>query len=276
MKNKSISELVAADMNARLQSEEHLALFNGVYKLAGEKCSKCNCAPCACDSAMADDNDAKKKKKCEKCDASPCKCDSSKADDNDARKKKKEDSKKEDSKKEDSNSAFDVNNAIWTQDNAAADDDDSDDESDADDDSSDESDADDDNNDVDASASAGTHSNLDALDKGRYDTNEERYGNVTASLDEAFAHLLNASALLDAVGFEKSAALSLNLAGFLVEAKKKVKDKKKKKKDSKSKSSGKSNSSSKSSKDSNDARAKKKKEDSKPSSSKPNPFAKKK
>lgn len=239
MKNNNDS--IASEMNERIQSEANVSLFNSLYKSAKVKCEKCGSESCSCgDTAMADDNDAKKKKK--------------------------EESKSESSSTEDSSKAEDMNNAIW--DNA-----DADDESEADD----ESDAEDANND--AGSSESEH------DKGRYDTDGSRYGDVTASLDEAFAHLLSASAVLDTIGFEKSSAMSLNLAGFLVEAKKKVKDKKKgKSKDSSGKgSSGKSG---KSSKDLNDAKKKKDSKSSGSSSSssssssskskKPNPFAKKK
>src|SRR5665213_2988762 len=61
MKNNSVSNSVMMEMNDRMQSEEHLSLFNGVYKLASEKCKECSCAPCKCDSAMAKDNDSSKK-----------------------------------------------------------------------------------------------------------------------------------------------------------------------------------------------------------------------
>jgi hypothetical protein len=250
MKNKDISELVAADMNARLQSEENVSLFNGVYKLAGEKCEKCHCVPCDCDC-----NDAKKMKMCKECHCSPCECDMSKADDNDARSKKEMSGSSESSSSSSSSSSSDTNSAadIWAASDSKVDM--SDDKCDADD---------------------GDVNSSNDMDKGRYDTNGERYGDVLASLDEAFANLLNASAALDAIGFDKSASLSLNLANFLVEAKKKVEDKKSKK--SKSKSSDKSSSKSKSSKDMSDTKAKKKMEDSKDSKSskKPNPFAKKK
>jgi hypothetical protein len=61
----------------------------------------------------------------------------------------------------------------------------------------------------------------------------------TASYDVAIDSLLTASAALDSIGFEKSATISLQLASFIVEAKKKEvkkdkkKDMKKDKKDSK-------------------------------------------
>jgi len=76
MKNQSVSDFVAASMNAVLNSKEHKSLFDVQYKYA------------------QDMNDAKKGK-CGECDKSKedCKCDSSKADDddNDARKRAKED-----------------------------------------------------------------------------------------------------------------------------------------------------------------------------------------
>jgi hypothetical protein len=84
------------------------------------------------------------------------------------------------------------------------------------------------------------------------------------ALQAAVASLLTASAALDEAGFEKTASLSLKLATFVSEAKKK-KDMKKSKdsKDSK-----------KSTKDSKDSKKSDKKKDSKKSGK--NPFAKKK
>jgi hypothetical protein len=92
MNNKSVSDFVAAAMNAALQSEEHKSLFNTQYKFAStedendakDKCSKCDKKhdECKCgDSMMADDNDAKKKKDSEDSKDSR---DSSSADDQDS------------------------------------------------------------------------------------------------------------------------------------------------------------------------------------------------
>ena len=179
MKNKSVSELVAMEMDALLNSAEHRSLFN-TYKLAED-----------------DDNDARKKKM-----------------------KEEEDSKAKAKKDEDKSSADDMNDADSAGahktpsieslynvspakdhvsdskknelDSCDADDNDDEDNSDADD-----------NDDED---------NSDAQDQ---------------ALDVALASLLNASAALDSVGFEKSASLSLSIAGFVAEAKAKKKDKKK-------------------------------------------------
>lgn len=195
MNNKSVSDFVAATMNAVLESDDHKSLFGSTYKTASETlpgglvkdpCPKCGQQKVAgsclkCDGAKADDNAAKDME------------DESCADDSD-----------------DENSA-----------------DDSDDESDADD--SDECSADDEK--------------------------------VSSALDIAIDGLLTASAALDSVGFEKSSTLSLKIASFVVEAKKKEKEKKskkpnpfaKKKDKSSSKSSGKSSSKG----DSNSAKDKK-------------------
>src|ERR1039457_2821499 len=103
MTNKSVSDFVAATMDAVLNSAEHKALFGTTYKYASEKCSKCSMSKDSCkcgDSAMADDNEAKKKlppwlKK---------KDDESSADDNEAKKKKDS----SDSNKADGNADFDT------------------------------------------------------------------------------------------------------------------------------------------------------------------------
>ena len=90
----------------------------------------------------------------------------------------------------------------------------------------------------------------DAEDSSDDNDADDSSDDVSAALDVALAHLLTASAALDAAGFTKSASLSLSLSEFVSEAAaKKKKDKKKGK--GKGKSSGKS-------------------------SKKPNPFAKKK
>lgn len=106
MRNKSVSDFVAAAMDATLKSAEHRSLFGTQYKFASDendaKCTKCASDKCTCgDSSMADDNDVKKgkmppwlmKNKEE---------DSSKADDNDARRAKSSD--------EDSSNADDDDN----------------------------------------------------------------------------------------------------------------------------------------------------------------------
>jgi hypothetical protein len=77
MKNQSISDFVAASMEAALNSKEHKALFSNQYKYAAATCTKCGKADCKCDSAKADDsffaddeNDARKKKKEDSSDSS--------------------------------------------------------------------------------------------------------------------------------------------------------------------------------------------------------------
>src|SRR5271165_5546330 len=63
MSNKSVSDFVAASMDAVLKSEAHKALFGNQYKFASDendakKCPKCRSSDsCSCgDSAMADTN----------------------------------------------------------------------------------------------------------------------------------------------------------------------------------------------------------------------------
>jgi len=77
-----------------------------------------------------------------------------------------------------------------------------------------------------------------------------------AAFSVAIDSLLTASAALDAVGMEKTSALSLKLASLVVEAKKKNTKDKKEKKTNKDKKDSKSSSSSKSSK--NDSKSSKK------------------
>jgi len=122
------------------------------------------------------------------------------------------------------------------------------------------------------------HPNLDAAMQQKADDNEhfgsgEHQSDLSAypdshsaddtqmadALDKAASYLLTASAMLDQVGLEKSASLSLRIASFVVEAKKKKMEKSKAKKDSKS--SGKKSDSKSSKSDKNDARAKKKKDE---------------
>jgi len=208
MNNKSVSDFVAATMDAVLNSAEHKSLF-GVnnYKFAQDlnsakdKCSKCSKSKdsCMCDSAMSDDVKGTGVGAdpyvfpVDKITGKPASSDTSKADDNDARKKKDSSS--------DSSS-----------DSQSADDNDARKKKDSSDSSSDSSDADDDED-----------------------------MKSSAAFNVAIDSLLTASAALDVVGMEKSAALSLQLASLVVEAKKKDKE---------SKKSGKSSS------DSNDAKAK--------------------
>lgn len=74
MKNKSVSDFVAAHMDATLKSSEHKALHGVQYKYASDE------------TASVDMNDAKDKKECKVCekmmDACTCDEDESKADDN--------------------------------------------------------------------------------------------------------------------------------------------------------------------------------------------------
>lgn len=163
MSNKSVSDFVAATMDAVLKSEAHKSLFGTQYKFASDesfaddsKCSKCENATCTCekDTSSADDM--------------------LDADDNEAKKKK--------------------GLPPWLQKK---------DESCASDEEEDESMADD---------------------------SEMK---TSTAFDLAIDSLLTASAALDSVGMEKSAAFSLKLASFVVTAKKKdKKDKESKKSDS--------------------------------------------
>jgi hypothetical protein len=61
MKNNSISDFVAASMDAVLKSEEHKSLFGSQYKFASDenaaKCEKCQEEVCSCDSSEADDEE---------------------------------------------------------------------------------------------------------------------------------------------------------------------------------------------------------------------------
>lgn len=122
MKNNSISDFVAASMDAALKSQEYKTLFGTQYKYAedtndaADKCAKCHKDKdsCMCDSAMADDQDAKKKKddkdSSSASDSNDAKKkedkDSSSADDQDAKKKKDDESSADDEDK--ISSAFDV------------------------------------------------------------------------------------------------------------------------------------------------------------------------
>ena len=106
MKNQSVSDFVAATMDAVLNSAEHKALFGTQYKFAQDmNDAKKHDSMCAkhnkMDSCAADDNDAKKKKfPFQKEDSSDAddqyakkkKDDEDDADDQYAKKKKDEDS----------------------------------------------------------------------------------------------------------------------------------------------------------------------------------------
>lgn len=73
-----------------------------------------------------------------------------------------------------------------------------------------------------------SHDSSSADDNAAKETSEE--SKTSTALDVAIDSLLTASAALDSVGMEKSAAYSLKLASLVVEAKKAKKDKKKGKK----------------------------------------------
>src|SRR6185436_16032743 len=62
MRNKSVSDFVAASMDAVLKSATHQSMFNNTYKFASQQCEKCHktMEECSCDSNSADDNDVKK------------------------------------------------------------------------------------------------------------------------------------------------------------------------------------------------------------------------
>jgi len=85
---------------------------------------------------------------------------------------------------------------------------------------------------VDESAAEDDNDAEDADDENDADDDSDD-DDVSNALDASLASLLNASAALDSAGLEKTASLVLDLAGFVVTAKKKAKDSKKKKKDSK-------------------------------------------
>jgi len=187
MKNSSVADFVSATMDKIVKSAEHKALFGTQYKYAQDmndakkKCSKCDQEECMCDSAMVDDNFAKKCKCPGKCTCSKKEdSDSSSADDNDAKKKWNFEKKEK---------------------------------------SSDSSDADDND--------ARKHKKEESSE----DSSSANDGlEVATAFDIAIDSLLTASAALDTIGFDKSATISLKLASFITEAKKKICRKTRKKK----------------------------------------------
>lgn len=256
MKNNSIADFVAASMDTALKSEEYKSLFGTQYKTADDKmCAKCHkdMEHCMCDSAMADDNDARSGKKCPKCHESmkDCECDVSMADDNAAKKKEKDSMKADDQdakKKEKDSSWADDQDAKKHQLPFEKKDDHS-------------------ANTLDSSLKnpypgkqydADEYRNGDVL---RADDDAGKDDKVSSAFDLAIDSLLTASAALDSIGLGKGSALSLKLASIVVDAKKKEKDSKKSKKDDKK-------SSSKSSKDSKDNHSAKDKGSSSKSSKK--------
>lgn len=175
MNNKSVSDFVAAAMNAVLESDDHKSLFGSTYKKASwEVCPKCK------EVGEPDMTNA-----CKKCGANFPKKDSDNADTNFAK-------------------------------------DEIEDESSADDDADDN-----DSDDVDADESNANDNDVDADE---CSADDEK---ISSAFDIAIDGLLTASAALDSVGFEKSSTLSLKIASFVVEAKKKEKANKDKKKSKK-------------------------------------------
>ena len=259
MKNQSVSDFVAATMDAVLNSKEHKSLFATQYKTASAKCSKCGSMHEDKDSCMADDSHpdpggtgatisnqgGSVKFPDQKINAKPpavSKADDSFADDddNDARKKKKDSS----SSSSDSSDADDDNDARKKKDSSSS--------------SSDSSDADDDDNDA-------RKKKDDSDDSSMADDGLE----PSVAFDVAIDSLLTASAALDSVGLGRGSALTLKIASLVVEAKKKDKDSKKSKKDSKdSKKDSKKDSQSAKDKKSNPFKKKDDKKDDKKSDSK--------
>ena len=146
------------------------------------------------------------KEKCSACDCAPCECDSHSAKDS-----------KDSEKSTDSHSVKDSKDSEKSTDSHSADD-------------------------------AHNHFGTGAPkfdDSSKYSDSSEADDEAVLAFDQAIGSLLSASAALDAAGLEKSASLSLHLANFVVEAKKKAKKKKKsdsKKSDSKKSDSKKSDS----------------------------------
>ena len=154
---KSISDFVANEMAAVLNSAEHKAKF----------------------SKYAQDVNSAKVVCCEKCSKESCDC--SMADDNDARKAKKEESTEESSDSSSSTSSTDSSKA-------------------------------DDSN--------------DHFGTGAPQTEESK---TSSAYNVAIDGLLTASAALDSLGLDTGSALTLKIASFVVDAKKKEVDAKKEK-----------------------------------------------
>jgi len=237
MKNQSVSDFVAATMDAVLNSKEHKSLFDTQYKFAQDQ----NAAKKDedKDSCMADDddNDVRRAKKKNSDDES-----SADDDDNDARKKNSDESSADDD-----NDAKKKKMPPWLK--------------------KDDSDADDND---DKGASDPVVSNNGAVIGWKQPAQisvkppakaDDHSADMEPSIafDVAIDSLLTASAALDALNLGRGSAYILKIASLVVEAKKKDKNSKKSKKDSKD--------SKKSSKDSQSAKDKKSK-DSKKSSDK--------
>jgi hypothetical protein len=174
MTNKSVSDFVAATMNAVLNSEEHKSLFGSNYVKTAQSVTRHSDKDpgSKCDGVLA-------RGECLKCHKT---FDMSNADDNAAK-----------------DGSSEENDSCMADDDA--------DDNDAADGSSDECAADDEK--------------------------------VSSAFDIAIDGLLTASAALDSVGLEKTSTLSLKIASFVVEAKKKEKAKKDEKKSGKSSSNSK-------------------------------------
>lgn len=232
---KDYSESIAAQMQATLASPEHLALFAQTTAEADDKCSKCKKHTCECDSHSAKDS-----KESDSCmvddnadkDAPPGGASGSGA--------------PGDPMKFTPDPKFDVIKAKPPQSQKA----------------------DDANNHVGSGAPKFDDKKLyndkaHADDGSQYSDSSMADDEAVLAFDTAIGNLLSASSALDAAGLVKSATLSLELAQFVVEAKKKMKDKKKLKK--KKMDSGKSKSDS---KKSDSKKSDSKKSDSKKSDSK--------
>ena len=243
MKNQSVSDFVAATMDAVLNSKEHKSLFGTQYKFAQDLNAAKKKKDEDKDSCMADDddNDARKKKDEDK---DSCMAD----DDNDARRGKKKDSDDESSadddndarkKKDDDNDAKKKKMPPWLK--------------------KDDSDADD-NDDKDASQPVVSNegAKVEFKQPAQISAKPAKADDHSADMEPSMAFdvaidsLLTASAALDALHLGRGSALTLKIASLVVEAKKKDKDSKKSKKDSKD--------SKKSSKDSQSAKDKKSKD----------------
>jgi hypothetical protein len=262
MKNQSVSDFVAAHMDAVLNSKEHKSLFGTQYKFAQDlNDAKKKKDDSDKDSCMADDQDAKKKK-----DSSD---DSSASDMNDARKKK------DDSDKDSCMADDDDNDARKKKDDSDKDscmaDDDNDakkskkcpdcgkpmnfckcDKSDADDQDARKKKDSSDSNSANSLASSQGNPYPSSMESGYRNADVLRADDMEPSVafDVAIDSLLTASAALDSVGLGRGSALTLKIASLVVEAKKKDKKEKDSKKSSKDSHSAKDKKSSKDSKDS--------------------------
>ena len=221
---KDYSESIAAQMQATLASPEHLALFAQTTAEADDKCSKCKKHTCECDSHSVKDSKEEGSDSCMVDDNADKDAPAGGASGSGA---------PGDPMKFTPDPKLDVVKAKPPQSQKADD-----------------------------AAKNDKHlyndkAHADDGSSASYDDD------ATLAFDTAIGSLLSASSALDAAGMVKSATLSLELAQFVVEAKKKMKDKKKLKK--KKMDSGKSKSDS---KKSDSKKSDSKKSDSKKSDSK--------